>query len=311
MAVDGGRTKRKQPGEEDESDSPTGVLTVAAMQNMLAAHLGGQTKELQAYQTAEIGKAIKALEERTNRQIECVRRDIQTEMRTGHNAHADALDRLQEGQEIMMKRLAVLESRDPSSVASMDAGEGRRQAIILGGWPRDTPKANIMSDVKAMAADLDIQATLGDYFLPGQRNSICICPMEGRGSYDDRGKMLALVGKIQSARIQTEHLPDGKHVWATLSRPKWERERASHTSKMRRLLYTLGWDAKQSDAEYSTGTLWAKDKLLGSATRTRPQGTTCEEGRAVGSWIDVKAFVSVTGKNAEEVLAAWKGCWDN
>ena len=172
MAVDGGRTKRKQPGEEDESASPTGVLTVAAMQNMLAAHLGGQTKELQAHQTAEIGKAIKALEERTNRQIECVRRDIQTEMRTGHNAHADALDRLQEGQEMMMKRLAVLESRDPSSVASTDAGEGRRQAIILGGWPRDTPKANIMSDVKAMAAHLDIQATLGDYFVPGQRQGL-------------------------------------------------------------------------------------------------------------------------------------------
>ena len=311
MAVDGGRTKRKQPGEEDDPASPSGVLTMAAMQTMLAVHLGTQTKELQAHQTAEIGKAVKAMEERTNRQIEHVRKEIQVEMRTGHNAHAEALERLQEGQDMMAKRLAALESREPSSVASTDASEGRKQAIILGGWPRDTPKANILSDVKALAADLDLHANLGDYFVPGQRNSICICPMEGRGTYEDKGKMLALIGKIQAARFQTEHLMDGKHVWATLSRPKSERERASHTSKMRRLLYTLGWDARQSDAEYPTGTLWAKDKLLGSVTRSRPQAGTCEAGRAANSWIDVAAFCSITGKTGEEVLNAWKGCWES
>ena len=164
--------------------------------------------------------------------------------------------------------------------------------------------------MKAMATDLEIHAQLGDYFVPGQRNSICICPFEG-GGMGDRGKMLALVSKIQSARLQTEHLADGKHVWATLSRPKSERERAGHASKMRRLLYALGWDAHQSDPEYSTGTLWARDKLIGSVTRSQPSEVTCERGRAAGSWVNVEAVSELTGKNLDEVVKAWQGCWDN
>ena len=213
MAVDGGRPKRKQqPGEDDEGGSPSGLLTMAGMQTLLAAHLSTQTKELQAHQTVEIGKAVKAMEERTTRQIEHVRQELQKEIRTGHNANAEAIDKLQDGQDQLRKRLAALENREPSTTASMEAGEGRRQAVILGGWPRDTPRLDILADVKAMAADLDVQAELGDYFVPGQRSSICICPFEGGGGPQDRGKMLALVGKIQTARIQTEHLADGKHV---------------------------------------------------------------------------------------------------
>ena len=306
MAVDGGRGKRKQQPEEDgEPGSPANVLTMTGMQALLAAHLGTQTKELQAHQTAEIGKAVRAMEERTNRQIEHVKQEMQKVMRAGHNANAEAIEKLQQSQDRMEKRMAALENREASTVASTDAGDGRRQAIILGGWPRDTPRLDILSDVKAMALDLDISAQLGDYFVPGQRNSICICPFEGEGSYADRGKMLAVVGKIQSARLQTEHLADGKHVWATLSRPRSERERASHASKMRRLLYTL------SDPEYSTGTLWAKDKLMGSVTRSRPEGVVCEQGKAAGSWISVEAFSELTGKHKDEVMKAWQGCWES
>ena len=169
---------------------------------------------------------------------------------------------------------------------------------------------DILSDVKAMALDLDINAQLGDYFVPGQRNSVCICPFEGEGGYMDRSKMLSLVGKIQSARLQTDHLADGKHVWATLSRPKSERESASHASKLRRLLYTLGWGAHQSDPEYSTGTLWAKDKLVGSVTRSKPSEVVCEHGRAAGSWVNIEAVSELTGKHEDEVIKAWQGCWE-
>ena len=274
------------------------------------ADLGTQTKELQDHQTAEIGKAVKAMEERTNRQLEHVRKEIQTEMSQGHSAHADALDRLQEGHSSLSKRLAALEARGTSTIGSTEVSEGRRQAVVLGGWPRDTPRNDILSDVKGVVAELDIQELLGDYFVPGQRNSICICPFDGHGSYESRGKMLAIIGKIQAARFQTEHLADGKHVWATLSKPKAERERSSHTSKMRRLLYALGWDAKQSDPEYATGTLWAKDKLLGSATRPRPRSGTCEPGKAENSWIQVEAFCAITGTSSEEVVSAWRGCWE-
>ena len=313
MAVDGGRGKRKQPGEEeggDEPQSPSAALTLAAMQTMLATHLGTQTKELQAHQTAEIGKAVKAMEERTSRQIENIRKEIQLEMRHGHNAHAEALEKLQEGHDSLSKRLASLEARGSSTAGSTGVSDGRRQAVVLGGWPRDTPRLDILSDVKALATDLDIQTDLGDYFVPGQRNSICICPFDGQEGYQNRGKMLAIIGKIQAARIQTEHLPDGKHVWATLSKPKAERERSSHISKMRRLLYVLGWDARQSDPEYATGTLWAKDQLLGSATRPKPQTGTCEASRAENSWIQLEAFGVITGKLTAEVLAAWKSCWE-
>ena len=313
MAVDGGRGKRKQPGEEgaEEPQSPTAALTMAAMQTMLAAHLSTQTKELQAHQAAEIGKAVKAMEDRTNRQIEYVRKELQKEMRSGHNAQAEELEKMRVSQDSMEKRLAALEVREPSTLGGTDASDGRRQAVILGGWPRDTPRLDILSDVKALAADLDIQACLGDYFVPGQRNSICICPFEGQGGHEQRGKMLAIVGKVQAARLQTEHLADGKHVWATLSKPKAERERSSHASKMRRLLYALGWDAKRSDPEYATGTLWAGEKLLGSTTRSRPQHKACEDGRAANSWIDVEAFGEVTGKPKEEVILAWKKCWES
>ena len=312
MAVDGGRTKRKQPGEEGEDPtSPHASLTMAGMQAMLASHLSTQTRELQAHQAAEIGKAVKAMEERTNKQIECVRKEILVEMRTGHNAHADLLEKLQEGHGQLAKRLAALEAGGTSTTSSTEASDGRRQAIILGGWARDTPRLDILSDVKALAADLDLQASLGDYFVPGQRNSICICPFEGEAGQVARGKMLAVIGKVQAARLQTEHLADGKHVWATLSRPRAQREGASHTSKMRRLLYVLGWDARQSDPEYATGTLWAKDKLLGSVTRSRPNTGSIQAGRAENSWIDLEAFCALTGKTKCEVEQGWKECWES
>ena len=290
MAVDGGRAKRKQQqaGEDDEVGSPSGLLTMAGMQALLATHLSTQTRELQAHQTVEIGKAVKAMEERTTKQIEHVRQEIQREMRHGYNANAEAIDKLRDSQESLQKRMAALESREPSTVGSTDAGEARRQAIILGGWPRDTPRLDILADVKAMATDLDVHEALGDYFVPGQRSSVCICPLDREAGPLERGKMLALVGKIQNARIQTEHLADGKHVWATVSKTRAERERSSHTSKMRRLLYALGWDAQRSDPEYNTGTLWAGEHLVGSVARPQPQDRACEKGRATNSWIDVR-----------------------
>ena len=121
--------------------------------------------------------------------------------------------------------------------------------------------------------------------------------------------MIEIINRIQRARLQTEHFPDGKHLWATLSRPKAQREHSGHTYKMRRLLYTLDWDARRSDPEYTTGTFWAEDKLLGSVARIRPEGRECEDGRAAGSWIDAEAFSAITGKSREEVLKAWKVCW--
>ena len=141
MAVDGGRAKRKQQqsGEDDEAGSPGGLLTMAGMQALLATHLSTQTRELQAHQTVEIGKAVKAMEERTTRQIEHVWQEIQKEMRSGYTANADAIDKLRDSQEALQKRLAALENREPSTVASTDAGEVRRQAIILGDG-RGTPR---------------------------------------------------------------------------------------------------------------------------------------------------------------------------
>ena len=106
---------------------------MAAMQQMLAAHLGTQTRELQAHQAAELSKAMKALEDRASKQIEGVRREIQKEMRVGHNAHADALSKLQDSHDDLAKRIALLEKRDSSTMCSTDAGDSRRQAIIIGG----------------------------------------------------------------------------------------------------------------------------------------------------------------------------------
>ena len=129
MSVDGGRGKRKQqPDEDGEPGSPTTVLTMAGMQALLSAHLGTQTRELQAHQTQEIGKAVKAMEERTNRQIEHVKREVLKEMREGHNANAEAIEKMQASHDRMEKRLVALENREPSTAASTDAGDSRRQA---------------------------------------------------------------------------------------------------------------------------------------------------------------------------------------
>ena len=38
---------------------------------------------------------------------------------------------------------------------------------------RDTPRLDILADVKAMASDMDLSASLGD------AGAICICPFEG------------------------------------------------------------------------------------------------------------------------------------
>ena len=96
---------------------------------------------------------------------------------------------------------------------------------------------------------------------------------------------------------------EGKYLWANLSKPKEERDRSSHASKLKRLIMEIsgGMDPGM-ELEYPAGSAWLPSGLFGSATRPMPSGTTTANGRSVGTWVDIgRVAAAFNMQESEEV----------
>ena len=252
-------TKRKPEeslGEGNPSPSQrqtAPVLTIEAFSALLAANTREQTKELQESTSRQLAQAIEKLETRTNARID----KVEEVLKAGIRKAVEKVDVVQGDLESLTKRVAALESGGTSMDGSTASGEGRL-AVVFGGWRRDTQKQLIEGDFRAMLSDLDIEKDLDrDWFVPGRRSSVVIAPIVIRRDETPGGaheRMLKIIDAVRSARMQTEHLQGEATIWATMSKPRGQRLVASHAGKVRKLLWTLGLDARRADCEYSSGT---------------------------------------------------------
>ena len=302
MAVEAGGTKRKNEMDgESEAASPgrrsPGQVTMEAITAVLAS----QTREIQDGTSRQIAAALKDFEEKTVKRME------QSEDRVLQIARNQ--DAKIEG---LLDRVKKLEEKPPVASAGSTAEGGERLALVMGGWKRDTHRDDILQDFAAMVKDLDLGESLDDeYFVPGIRSSVVIAPFIQRPSETEaltRKRMDKVMHLVREAKMQTQHLPDNTSIWAAVSRPKAVRRMAAHAGKVRRCLYLLDMNAKKSECEYSSGTVWMGGALLASATRCKPNQDGILEGVTPGSWLDAVAVAHVVPCEVKRVVDAWKQC---
>ena len=116
--------------------------------------------------------------------------------------------------------------------------------------------------------------------------------------------MIHVVMTISGAKISVTNEQDSKLHWCTLSKPRQERLRSSHASKVRRLLYSLDQDMGCVETEYASGTVWLKDCCISSATRPAP-------ARSMQGRSSVDEVARLASVDKETVKTAWEACFAN
>ena len=196
------------------------------------------------------------------------------------------------------------------SADSTATGGSERLALVVGGWKPETHRDLILADFQSLTKELDIASLLdGEHFVPGLRASVTIVPIvvrEGETEQQAKQRMTKVIQTVRDARMQTQNLPDDSTIWAAMSRPKAARQLAAYAGKVRKCLYTLDVNAKRSECEYSSGSVWLGGVLLASATRQPPLRETILKGKAPNSWLDAQAVANAVPCAVHGVETAWK-----
>ena len=115
--------------------------------------------------------------------------------------------------------------------------------------------------------------------------------------------MIRVVTTVSEAAVTTSHMEPGKHLWAAISRPTSEQQRAAHAGKLRKLLHTIGKNLiSRTDTEYATGSLWLDEDLLGSSVKPRPaDGSSVADGL-----VDIGRVAKISKLPERQVHEIWQ-----
>ena len=277
--------KRKQ------QSSPAPALDMAALRDMFQA----QTLALQKSQDAQLKSAIEGLEARSQKRLDGLERSLLDKFRVLDDKLAKtdaAVEDLTKQNAALSDRISLLEKGGVSS-AHTTATDKKLNTVVLGGWPRDTKREVIVADAKQIVERLGLQGRLEQpFWCPGVRGSVALSnfvQMPGEDADGLRARMIHVVTAISGAKLAVDPgQQTSKLYWCTLSKPRQERLRSSHASKVRRLMYALKLDMGKVETEYASGTVWLMDKCISSATRpSSPDGV------------------------LDEVRSSWEACFSN
>ena len=101
-------------------------------------------------------------------------------------------------------------------------------------------------------------------------------PLQASETDDDRkSRMHQMVLAVSQGQVVTSA---GKRLWCSYSRTKQQRDVSSHCGWIKRALGNLDAEwAREVDLEYSTGSAWLGNSLVGSATRDPDADTPSEK----------------------------------
>ena len=309
MVVEPSGTKRKSEMEtEGDAASPTRRPGSGLTLESITALLANQTREIQDSTSKQINVALQALEDKTLKRMEATEEKVVTAVKAQDIKIAELGTRT----EALLERVKLLESKPSGGSAGSTEEGGERLALVMGGWKRDTHRDHILQDFAAMGKDLDLGEFLdGEHFVPGIRSSVVIVPFLVRAAETEtstRNRMSKVLQLVREAKMQTQHLPENATIWAAVSRPRAVRKMAAHAGKVRRCLYLLDINAKNSECEYSSGSVWLGGNLLASASRARPTRDNILDGIVAGGWLDAQAVAHAVPCALKRVEEAWKQC---
>ena len=280
------------------------------------AEIKKQAEENRKAQLSDLKEIARNMELTTKRQVDEIKNEVQL-VKRDVGSHGEDIKQVQTQMQKLENRLMVVESRALSSAAASTTGTepDRSLSVIMGGWPRDTKKEDLLKFGKNALEKIDAARYLdSDPFATGLRRGFLLSNLKLRlneSLEEARERVSAFVRTVNEAQFQAEGIDPANKLWASRSRGKAERERA-HAGKIRRVFHVVAPQMVSTlECEYGTGTVFCQSYTLGSAVRIRPDKDHIAAGRGPGFWADLEAISRVTGKSVEEIGQQWAAAISN
>ena len=228
-----------------------------------------------------------------------------------------ATDEITQEQERLKERLALLEGKfgqlnggalgGGASGASSGEEERRQPALIMGGWPEDTPASETLHNAQNTASQLRLDIDMGAAFVPGIRRGYAIIPIRPKDDESEeqhRQRIQNALQKVRNANLILGAKADGGHqkLWLALSQSPQRRAKAKLAGKAKRLALEHGGDPRRVEAEFATGTVWLNGVKIASATASAPPNTTT----AGAGWIHLQEVARLLREEPTTVQSTWE-----
>ncbi|OLP97976.1 hypothetical protein AK812_SmicGene19616 [Symbiodinium microadriaticum] len=191
------------------------------------------------------------------------------------------------------------------------ADDRRRSTLVIGGWPRDSRRQDILRELKEAVQKLGLSDLVDqEAFCTGPRRSIALMPMSSRESEseaDKRARMFKFVSAFASNELYSGA---GTKLWCSFSKSPEERAIAAHAALVKRVVVSFDpiLAQEQLDFEYKTGTAWGPDGMLCSSSLPVPpkhdhKGIDVSGEPPFKRWIDVGLLARLVGKSVKQAGA--------
>ena len=166
--------------------------STALSMELLQELLDEQTRELRDAQRTELGKAtaqMRAEQKSLFAGVDQQLKEHKEDMQTIKSAHSD-----------------------------------KPAALVFGGWGTGARTSLVLQELEASLKELHIAGKLDNKaYTPGIRKGVALAEFAVRDAEtpgDMRNRMLDIIKTVLEADKKTPSMPDGKHLWASFSRPK-------------------------------------------------------------------------------------------
>ena len=282
-----------------KQDDPSRPLTLGALQRLLQS----QTQLLQASQDSAIQAAVTELKMNTSRELSKVKDQLAK--------HDDHIAQLRDLQDSTDKRLAALEQRRDSvgSGSTEPPPGGKINLMIFGGWPDDTPRETLLTELKEALVIHGIQDEFTDVFCTGPRKGFAmglVWTDQTENPKDLKKRMISIAQTIRKANVKCDSMSQGKTLWASLGRTPTERAMASHVGRTKRIILETNPDLKPHvEADYNAGLVWVMGHLVSATSRAPAANEETTPGKIKGSWIHLHQIATYTGGKLEQLRQRW------
>ena len=284
---------------------------------MLRGELQAGFATQQSRLSDEIGEAMSKMNKRVEAVEKGVTRQLQQTLTTIQELAAkqekQAVTLVQTGAETkqLVNRVLALEEQLAQLKAQPQqggTGDGpRRPAFIVGGWDPNQEAKATLEKAKQVLQELQVDVDLGEAFVPGLRRGYIIVPMTPRQNEtgdEMRTRVQQAVLRVRNANLVLGTRDDGEpsRLWMAVSQPPERRKRAQLAAKTKRLILEMEGDARQLEVEWSTGSVWYRQRRIASAGGGKPNGA---EDAGPG-WIHLHELARQLGVEEGEVNRKWR-----
>ena len=268
--------------------------------------LGQQSASLAESQARAIKGAVAELRAATAAELQGVKAEL--------SRHADYISQLRDQNERLEARMLAVETQKSEGSTVFPGSHGgdaghQKNLVILGGWDADTHKADLLPELEDMLDRIGVRGQFQDIFTTGPRRGHAMGLVKwppGESEQDLKKRLIKLVQDIRGASMASTSMPNGKTLWAALSKSKMERLRAGHAGKTKRLILEVNVSEKHAmDVEWGAGSVWMRSQLVASAVRAPPRGAVVKQGKAPGMWVDVPQIARMLGTSGESLGDRW------